>query len=199
MATVSSRRRIGVMGGTFDPIHVGHLIVAAEALHSLNLTEVIFVPAAMPWQKSPSESATNRLAMTRIAVASEPRFSVSDVDLVRGGNTYTVDTLADLATQHPDAELFLLLGTDALAGLASWKEPERIFGLAHVVCLARPGVLPPSRETLPGEVTFLTVPAIDISSSECRDRLRYGRPVRFMVTDAVCEYIQENNLYRRQS
>lgn len=199
MATVSSRRRIGVMGGTFDPIHVGHLIVAAEALHALNLSEVIFVPAAMPWQKRPTESAADRLAMTRIAVASEPRFTVSDVDLVRGGNTYTVDTLADLAVQHPDAELFLLLGTDALAGISSWKEPERIFSLAHVVCLARPGASALSQETLLGEVTFLTVPAIDISSSECRDRLRYGRPVRFMVTDAVCEYIQQKDLYRRQS
>lgn len=199
MATVSSRRRVGVMGGTFDPIHVGHLIVAAEALHALNLSEVIFVPAALPWQKTPTESAADRLAMTRIAVASEPRFSVSDVDLVRGGNTYTVDTLTDIALAHPDAEIFLLLGTDALAGIASWKEPERIFSLAHVVCLARPGTPALSQETLPGEVTFLTVPAIDISSSECRDRLRYGRPVRFMVTDDVCEYIQQKDLYRRQS
>ena len=199
MANLSSPRRIGVMGGTFDPIHVGHLIVASEALHALNLTEIVFVPAAAPWQKNPVESAAHRLTMTTLATQHEPRFSVSDVDVRRGGNTYTVDTLNDLAVEHPDASLFLLVGSDALAGMGTWKEPERLFSQANVVCLERPGSHSVNHDSLPGEVTFLRVPAIDISSSDCRDRLRYGRPVRYMVTESVHAYIEKNDLYRRHS
>lgn len=199
MSTTPLRRRIGVMGGTFDPIHVGHLLVASEAMHALNLSEVVFVPAAAPWQKNPTESAEHRLVMTALAVAHEPRFSVSDVDVARGGNTYTVDTLRELRGTYGDAELFLLIGSDALNGLHTWKDPERIFTQAHVVAMARPGATATAGDSLPGEVTFLRVPAIDISSSDCRDRLRYGRPVRYMVTDSVYEYIEQHDLYRRQS
>jgi nicotinate-nucleotide adenylyltransferase len=199
MAVAATRRRIGVMGGTFDPIHVGHLIVAAEALHALNLTEVVFVPSANPWQKTPSTDASHRLEMVRLATASEPKFRVSTVDIDRGGNTYTVDTLADLKSLHPDADLFLLLGSDALNNIHTWKDFERIFSLAHVVCLARPGHEPRAQETPAGAVTLLEVPGIDVSSTDCRDRLRYGRPVRFMVTSPVLEYIEQHHLYRRDA
>jgi nicotinate-nucleotide adenylyltransferase len=199
MVSAPTRRRIGVMGGTFDPIHVGHLIVAAQALHALNLTEVVFVPSANPWQKSPVASAADRLAMVRAATASEPKFHVSTVDIDRGGNTYTVDTLTDLRAANPDADFFLLLGSDALNGLHTWKDPERILSLAQVVCLARPGHEPHAQEIPASAVTLLEVPGIDVSSTDCRDRLRYGRPVRFMVTPPVLEYIENHELYRRDA
>ena len=199
MTVTPGRRRIGVMGGTFDPIHAGHLIVANEALHALNLSEVLFVPAAHPWQKAPQVEASHRVEMVRVAVAHEPRFRVSSVDIDRGGNTYTVDTLADLKAEYPDADLFLLVGSDALAGMHTWKDYERIYTLAHVVGLSRPGV-PANAESAPaGAVTLLTVPAIEISSTECRDRLRYGRPVKFMLTQPVYEYITTHQLYRRDA
>jgi nicotinate-nucleotide adenylyltransferase len=187
------------MGGTFDPIHAGHLIVANEALHALNLTEVLFVPAARPWQKEPQVDAEHRLAMVQAAIAGEPRFSASTVDIDREGNTYTVDTLADLKRLNPDADLFLLVGSDALESIHTWKEHERIYSLAHVVGLSRAGHLPRADSAPAGAVTLLTVPAIEISSTECRDRLRYGRPVRFMLTSPVYEYITTHELYRRDA
>lgn len=197
MVTSTPRSRIGVMGGTFDPIHAGHLIVASEAAHALNLSKVLFVPAASPWQKNPETDANDRFEMVQRAVATDERFQASDVDLKRGGNTYTVDTLRDIAEGFPDAELFLLLGSDAYEGLPSWKEPERVRQLAHMVVLARPGYSPLTGAEQLGAVTFLTVPAIDISSTDCRNRVRYGRPVQHMVTDPVFDYINEHNLYRR--
>lgn len=199
MVAAQGRRRIGVMGGTFDPVHAGHLIVASEALHSLNLTEVLFVPAANPWQKAPSVAIEHRLEMVRRATADEPRFNVSDVDVRRGGNTYTVDTLSDLTIEHPDSDLFLLVGADALASLTTWKDYERIFSLAHVVSLTRPGHQATADDLPAGAVTLLPVPAIDISSTDCRDRLRYGRPVRFMVTSPVYDYVMDHQLYRRDA
>ena len=199
MVTPNAPQRIGVMGGTFDPIHAGHLIVASEAAHALNLSEVLFVPASAPWQKNPETSADHRLEMVQRAIAGHPGFRASTVDIDRGGNTYTVDTLTDLAVSHPGAELFLLIGTDALLGMHTWKDYERIFGLAHVVAMARPGYVAGSEQTPPGAVTLLTVPAIDISSTDCRDRLRYGRPVEYMLTTPVYEYITKKQLYRRDA
>ena len=199
MATPNAPQRIGVMGGTFDPIHAGHLIVASEAAHALNLSKVLFVPAFAPWQKNPETSATHRLEMVRAAIAGHPAFEASTVDIDRGGNTYTVDTLADIAAANPGAELFLLIGTDALLTMHTWKDFERIFSLAHVVAMARPGYVPGSEQTPPGAVTLLTVPAIDISSTDCRDRLRYGRPVEFMLTTPVLTYINSHQLYRRDA
>ncbi len=196
---LSSRRKIGVMGGTFDPIHLGHLIVADEARHQLALDEIVFVPAAAPWQKQPQVDASHRLAMVRLAVNSVPGFSVSDVDISRGGNTYTVDTLSDLRTHYRDAELLLLIGTDALNGIHTWKEPERIATMAQIVCLARPGYRVETSPKYSGAVTFVEVPAIDISSTDCRQRCEDGRPFRFMLPEAVYEYIEKNDLYRRIS
>jgi nicotinate-nucleotide adenylyltransferase len=187
------------MGGTFDPVHAGHLVVASEALHALNLSEVVFVPAAHPWQKSPQVSAEQRLEMVRLATSSEPRFRVSDVDIRRAGNTYTVDTLADLRAENPDADLFLLVGSDALSSMVTWKDFQKIFSLAHVVGMTRPGH-PVAIDHLPaGGVTLITVPAIEISSTDCRDRLRYGRPVRFMLTSPVHDFITTHQLYRRDA
>lgn len=199
MALATGRRRIGVMGGTFDPVHAGHLIVASEAMHALNLSEVVFVPAANPWQKTPTVDADHRFNMVQLAISGEPRFSVSDVDLVRGGLTYTIDTLRDLRLLHPEADLHLLIGTDALQGIASWKDFEMIFSLAHVVGLARPGHAAITEDYPPSAVTLTSVPAIEISSTMCRDRLRYDRPVRFMLTSPVYDYITTNKLYRRDA
>src|SRR3981081_4106467 len=135
------RRRLGVMGGTFDPIHHGHLVAASEVLAQFNLDEVIFVPTGQPWQKSDQavSLAEDRYLMTVIATASNPRFSVSRVDVDRGGPTYTIDTLTDLSLQYPTDDLFFITGADALEQIVSWHRADELFGLAHFIGVTRPG------------------------------------------------------------
>lgn len=196
--------RIGVLGGTFDPIHNGHLVAASEAAHQLGLAEVVFVPAGQPWQKAASlrTPAEVRYQMVVAATADDPRFSVSRVDIDRAGPTYTVDTLADLHDSRPDAELFLIVGSDALANLATWREPERVIQLCHLVGVSRPG--PAADEDglevpgVPGAaVTRLTIPALDISSTAIRARVAGGEPVDYLVPGSVARLIAKAGLYRR--
>ncbi|WP_291379227.1 nicotinate-nucleotide adenylyltransferase [Demequina sp.] len=193
VTTVNSPR-IGVLGGTFDPIHVGHLAVASEVCHALNLDRVLLVPALrQPFKDAEGgASPAQRLEMCRLAVAADPRLEVSDVDVVRGDTTYTVDTLTDLAAMHPGAELFFIAGADAIARLSEWREPERLITLATFVAVARPGH--PSPE--PG-ATHLVVhaPQMGVSSTEVRRRRRTGAPVRYLVSDTVAEYIVQHSLY----
>ena len=167
------------MGGTFDPIHHGHLVAASEVAHFFSLDEVIFVPTGQPWQKNGREvsAAEDRYLMTVIATASNPRFSVSRVDIDRPGETYTVDTLRDLrAERGPDAEFFFITGADALARMISWHDADELFKLAHFVGCTRPGHRL-SLTGLPDErISLIEVPALAISSTECRDRVRAGRP-----------------------
>ena len=191
--------RIGVMGGTFDPIHHGHLVAASEAAHVFALDEVIFVPTGMPYQKvgrnvSPGE---DRYLMTVIATASNPRFSVSRVDIDRPGETYTIDTLRDLrAERGPDAELFFITGADALTKMISWRDADDLFKLAHFVGCTRPGhQLSPSG--LPQDnVSLIEIPALAISSTECRARVRSGDPIWYLVPDGIVQYISKRKLYR---
>ena len=186
------------MGGTFDPVHHGHLVAASEVATRFELDEVIFVPTGEPWQKhqrvvSPAE---HRYLMTVIATASNPRFWVSRVDIDRPGPTYTVDTIRDLADEHPDAELFFITGADALAQILSWKDAEDALKLAHFVGVTRPGY-ELSGDHLPADsVTLVDVPAMAISSSAVRDRVRAGRPVWYLVPDGVVQYIGKHGLYR---
>ena len=190
--------RLGVMGGTFDPVHHGHLVAASEVQSLFSLDEVAFVPSGQPWQKagrlvSPAE---HRYLMTVIATASNPHFWVSRVDIDRPGPTYTIDTLRDLSAQHPDAELFFITGADALEQILSWKDVDELFGLAHFVGVTRPGYVL-SDDHLPRDaVSLVEVPAMAISSSACRERVLAGRPVWYLVPDGVVQYIGKHRLYR---
>jgi nicotinate-nucleotide adenylyltransferase len=186
------------MGGTFDPIHHGHLVAASEVAGLFGLDEVVFVPTGAPWQKSERQvsPAEDRYLMTVIATASNPRFSVSRVDIDRGGPTYTIDTLTDLAEQRPDAEFFFITGADALAQIVTWRDSERLFSLAHFIGVTRPGFVLKDSHVPEGQVSLVEVPALAISSTDCRDRVRRGMPVWYLVPDGVVQYIQKRGLYR---
>lgn len=196
MADESTRRRIGVMGGTFDPIHHGHLVAASEVAKHLALDEVIFVPTGQPYQKRDVSAGEHRYLMTVIATASNPRFTVSRVDIDRDGPTYTVDTLRDLRTQYPDDELYFISGADAIAQILEWKDIDEAWDYAHFVAVTRPGHNL-SIADLPSEhVSRLEVPALAISSTDCRNRVKEGSPVWYLVPDGVVQYIAKHALYR---
>jgi nicotinate-nucleotide adenylyltransferase len=190
-------RRIGIMGGTFDPIHHGHLVAASEVQDRFDLEEVVFVPTGQPYEKGAVSSAEDRYLMTVIATASNPRFHVSRADVDRDGPTYTVDTLRDLnAVYGPTVELFFITGADALAKILSWKDAFEMLSLAHFVGVTRPG-FELSGDHLPADtVTLVEVPAMAISSSECRARVAAGKPVWYLVPDGVVQYIAKRGLYR---
>jgi nicotinate-nucleotide adenylyltransferase len=189
------------MGGTFDPIHHGHLVAASEVQSWFGLDEVIFVPTGVPYTKAHREvaPAEHRYLMTVIATASNPRFMVSRVDIDRGGPTYTIDTLRDLHQQQPDAELYFITGADALGEILTWRDPKQLFDLAHFVGCTRPGYTM-DRSTLEGmpvdRVTIVEIPALAISSTECRARTAKGEPVWYLVPDGVVQYIAKHHLYR---
>jgi nicotinate-nucleotide adenylyltransferase len=192
-------QRIGIMGGTFDPIHHGHLVAASEVGHFFNLDEVIFVPTGQPWQKNGRKvsPAEDRYLMTVIATASNPRFSVSRVDIDRPGETYTIDTLRDLRAQRgPDAEFYFITGADALAMMISWRDADELFKMAQFVGCTRPG----HRLTIPDlpseRISLVEIPALSISSSECRERVRGHQPIWYLVPDGVVQYISKRRLYR---
>ena len=189
--------RLGVMGGTFDPIHHGHLVAASEVQTRFGLDEVVFVPTGQPWQKDAREvsPAEHRYLMTVVATASNPRFTVSRVDIDRGGPTYTIDTLVDLRRLRPDAELFFITGADALAQILSWKDADELFRLAHFIGVTRPGYVL-SESGLPADrVTLQEVPAMAISSTDCRARVERAEPVWYLVPDGVVQYVNKYRLY----
>ena len=197
--------RLGVFGGTFDPVHLGHLVAAEEATELLALDEMLFVPAGQPWFKAaePVMDAAHRLNMVRLAIESNRRFRVCGVEVARPGPSYTVDTLEHLRdASHSGTELFLVLGLDALAEMYRWRCPARVFELATVVGVARPGaafdpgplssILPCAAE----RVIMLDVPLVDVGATELRRRASAGRSLRYLVPDGVEEYIREHGLYR---
>jgi nicotinate-nucleotide adenylyltransferase len=194
--SVTRAPRIGVMGGTFDPIHHGHLVAASEVAQWFDLDEVVFVPTGRPWQKYEVSPSEHRYLMTVIATASNPSFTVSRVDIDREGPTYTIDTLRDLKALRPDAELFFITGADAIAQILSWRDHDELWDLAHFVAVSRPGhVL--NTDGLPSDdVSQLEIPALAISSTDCRDRVRQGHPVWYLVPDGVVQYIAKHHLYR---
>ncbi len=188
------------MGGTFDPIHHGHLSAASEVRMLFDLDEVLFVPTGQPWQKTDRDvsPAEDRYLMTVIATASNKHFRVSRVDIDRGGLTYTIDTLRDLrAAFDDDVELFFITGSDALAQILGWRNAGKLFELAHFVGVTRPGYEPVDVAQFPeGAVTLVEVPALAISSSDLRDRVLQGHPVWYLVPDGVVQYIDKRSLYR---
>nr|WP_260073770.1 nicotinate-nucleotide adenylyltransferase [Nesterenkonia massiliensis] len=194
--TDGRRRRLGIMGGTFDPIHHGHLVAASEVAAEFNLDEVIFVPTGQPWQKADRDvsPAEHRYLLTVIATASNPRFSVSRVDIDRGGPTYTIDTLRDFRTMFPDDELFFITGADAMAQIMSWKNVDELWKLAHFVSVTRPGYVSEDFGRTE-EISLMEIPAMAISSTDLRDRAKAGKPVWYLVPDGVVQYINKHGLY----
>ncbi len=190
------------MGGTFDPIHHGHLVAASEVAARFHLDEVVFVPTGVPWQKKNRRvsQAEDRYLMTTIATASNPRFSVSRVDIDRGGDTYTVDTLRDLrAERGDDVDLFFITGADALAQILTWRGAEELFSLAHFIGVSRPGTTTGAGDVahLPaGSVTLVEVPALAISSTDIRQRVAQALPIWYLVPDGIVQYINKRGLYR---
>lgn len=186
------------MGGTFDPIHHGHLVAASEVAHLFSLDEVVFVPTGQPWQKTDRavSRAEDRYLMTVVATASNPRFTVSRVDIDRAGPTYTIDTLSDLHAAEPDAQLFFITGADALSQILSWRDVDQVFRYAHFVGVTRPGYELDGKHLPEGVVSLVEVPAMAISSTDCRERVAAGRPVWYLVPDGVVQYISKAHLYR---
>ncbi len=191
--------KLGIMGGTFDPIHHGHLVAASEVAHLFQLDEVVFVPTGEPWQKNGRKvaEAEDRYLMTVIATASNPRFRVSRIDIDRPGPTYTIDTLRELrAAQGPSTELFFITGADALAKMLTWHNYEEMFELAHFVGCTRPGHHLADPGLPEGRVSLVEVPALAISSSEVRERVRAGEPIWYLVPDGIVQYIGKRDLYQ---
>lgn len=197
MVDNSKPTRLGVMGGTFNPIHHGHLVAASEVAAVLGLDEVVFVPTGQPWQKGSVDLADgeDRYLMTVIATASNPRFTVSRVDIDRGGPTYTIDTLKDLRRLRPEAELFFITGADAVAKILGWKDADELWRYAHFVAVSRPGHQLSISGLPRDDVSLLEVPALAISSTDCRSRIREGLPVWYLVPDGVVQYINKHELY----
>lgn len=191
------KRRIGIMGGTFDPVHHGHLVAASEVQHHFDLDEVVFVPTGeQPFKKDRKVTLTeHRYLMTVIATAGNPRFSVSRVDIDREGTTYTIDTLRDLREVYPEAEFFFITGADVLPQILKWKDSDELWALAHFVGVNRPGH-EFDTSGLPKEaVSLMEVPAMAISSTDVRTRVRAGVPVWYLVPDGVVQYINKYHLY----
>lgn len=198
--------RVGIFGGTFDPIHNGHLVIAEAVKDQFNLAEIIFVPAGQPWLKAdwPISPAQHRLAMLRLALAGKPCFKISDAELERVGPSYTVDTVEELRRKMgEDAELFFILGWDSLATLPRWRDASRLIRLCTLVAVHRPGYprpdLKPMEKSVPGvsrRVIFMTEPCVDVSATDIRVRVRQRLPLADLVPMAVDRYIKENGLYR---
>jgi len=199
---------IGVLGGTFDPVHIGHLILAEEVRARLNLAEILFVPAGQPWLRvdSPISPAEHRVEMVRLAIADKPYFKLSTMEIERAGPTYTVDTVAELkARLEAGDELFFILGWDNLAELPRWRQPSRLITMCRLVAVPRPGYPLPDLKALeasiPGlsqRVMLIDKPEIDISASAIRDRVVQGLSIRRLVPEPVDEYIRQHKLYLTQ-
>jgi len=199
---------VGVFGGTFDPVHIGHLIIAEEARVRLKLSVVLFVPAGQPWLKVDHAitPVLDRVEMLRRSIANNPCFKLSTIEVDRPGPSYTVDTIASLRDELGAQSFFFILGSDSLGGLPSWKQPGRLVQLCQLVVVPRLGVNPPDlgafASSIPGlmdRVTWLDAPVIGVSSSEIRERVARGLPIRYLVPEEVGKYIVERRLYEKQS
>ncbi len=198
-------RRLGIMGGTFDPVHIGHLACAEQARDELGLDAIVFIPAGRPVYKKNQRvtPAADRLAMCRLAVESNPAFDVSSIEIDRAGDTYTVDTLRQLRAHYPDnVELFFITGADAVMSIMKWRDSAQIAHLARLVAVTRPGYALPEatkralREQAAFQVSFLEMTGLDVSSSDLRRRVAEGRSIRYLTKEVVFRYIEEHGLYR---
>jgi len=211
LPSFKSKKRVGILGGTFDPIHMGHLMVAQHAWEEVQLDAILFVPARSPWMKVEHELAPveDRLAMVRLAVGVVDAFGVSHLEVDRSGPSYTVDTLAALRQAAPEWRLFLILGADAASELGRWKEPGKLLGMCEVVVAPRPGYVAKDGVSLEDSLASLgaartavqqiTGPRVDISATDIRRRVKAGRSIRYLVPEAVEVYIRLKGLYRGES
>lgn len=191
-----SRTRVGVLGGTFDPFHNGHLAVARAVLDSGLVDSIVVVPTNDPWQKASVATADQRLEMVRRGVAGHDDIEVSDIDIRRGGPTYTVDTLADIASQYVGAEVSFIVGSDAAAGLPTWHRAEELQSSTSFIVVTRPGTRPPQLDVEGYDLNLLEIPPVDVSSSAIREKVSKGVAVIDVVPHAVAEYIKDQGLYR---
>jgi nicotinate-nucleotide adenylyltransferase len=196
--------KVGILGGTFDPIHKGHLAVAEEVRLRLHLDEVLFIPVGHPWRKADSLilPAAHRVEMVRLAIADRPSFRLSSIEVNREGPSYTVDTLEELRSARGGDDIYFIVGWDSLTDLLNWRAPDRIIRLCHLVAVPRPGYLPPDLQSLaaiiPGiseRVLLLDGPEVDVSASQIRERVASGFPISGLVPEAVEQYIREHGLY----
>ena len=189
--------RLGILGGTFDPPHVGHLLAASDAIDALGLDRLVFIPAATQPLKVGREvaAAEHRLAMTRLLAADDARLHVDAIEIDRQGLSFTVDTLTTYAERHPDAERFFLVGEDVLESFPRWREPERVRQLARLTVLRR-GDTGIAGAVVPPDATVLRTRRVDVSSTEIRERVRAGLNIHGFVPDAVAAYIEAERLYR---
>jgi nicotinate-nucleotide adenylyltransferase len=195
--------RLGVMGGTFDPIHHGHLVTAEEALHQFRLEGVVFVPTGQPWMKAHEvvSDVEDRYLMTVIATASNPLFRVSRMEVDRDGPTYTVETLRGLKDElGEETDLFFVTGADAVVEIFQWKQPQELFDLAHFIAATRPGYdiagFEAHAPTSNPDISVMNIPALAISSTDIRRRVHAGSPIRYLVPEGVKSYIEKAGLYR---
>lgn len=187
--------RVGILGGTFDPPHLGHIAIANAALEQLNLDKIIFIPASIPPHKMKRTTASplDRLEMLRLALGKNGRFEISEIEILRDGASFTVDTLEALGKSHPSDQLFLLIGADNVSEIETWRQPERIFELVTVAAANRPGYKPHGKFS--SSIIYFTMPPADISSTDIRDRIKSGSSCEEMLPADVSKYIELNNLY----
>lgn len=201
------KKRVGIMGGTFNPIHIGHLIIAEAAYEAYDLDEVLFVPSGISYMKDQSEilDAKKRVHMTGLAIEDNPHFALSTIEIDRDGNSYSYETLETLRKQNPNTEYFFLVGSDTLFALETWKHPEILLPSCTILVAVRNGV-PMEKmkehakyleEKFGGSIQLLTTPNIEISSTDIRNRLGENKEVKYFVPDAVLEFIQKNGLYKK--
>jgi nicotinate-nucleotide adenylyltransferase len=194
--------RLGVLGGTFDPIHTGHLVAASEVLHALDLDRVLFVPAGRPWQKAFYSDPEDRYLMTVLGTASHSRLATSRMEIDRVGATYTVDTLSRLHTFHgPGTEIYFIVGTDALVNLGTWRAVDQLKDLCDIVVVNRPGIDHPTAvpDSNWPRIHVLETPGVEVSSTDIRERVRDGRPIDYLVPPDVADYIRTHGLYVGES
>ena len=199
-------RRIGIMGGTFDPVHYGHLVAAEGARCHFNLDKVIFVPAGSPPHKIPKQisGANHRLVMTHLAVSSNPFFTVSAIEIEREGKTYTIDTVREISGLCRDADIYFITGADAVLEILSWKNVLELLSMCFIIAATRPGYkLVSLKEGLPGlsddelkKIIIMEVPALAISSTDIRQRILAGKPIKYLLPENVEKYIKEQSLYK---
>jgi nicotinate-nucleotide adenylyltransferase len=194
VASILRGMKVGILGGTFDPIHIGHLIAASAVYESLNLDSIVFMPAGDPWQKRDRELSTgqHRLEMVKLAISDDTRFSASDIEINRSGPSYAIDTIRHWKNANPDHELFWIVGSDALSGIPSWHEWEAFVSEVTVVAVNRIG----QNSSVPFEVTYVEMPEVRISATELRNRFTQGQDTRYLVPQSVSEYILSQDLYR---